>query len=83
MVITVPGIGPTSRPLAATGPPGPTPYREALGAYVNDDPRYLQSTGFVLAPDASVVTAVCSSGAIGRLVPGDVIGLVRYAKEHG
>ncbi len=56
---------------------------EAVGAYVNDDPRYLQSTGFVLAADGSVVTAVYSSGAIGRLLPDDVVGLVRYAKEHG
>jgi peroxiredoxin len=55
---------------------------EAVGAYVNDDPRYLQSTGFVLAPDGTVVTAVYSSGAIGRLLPEDVVGLVRYAKEH-
>jgi peroxiredoxin len=56
---------------------------ETLGAYVNDEPRYLQSTGFVLAPDGSVVTAVYSSGAIGRLVLDDVVGLVRYAKDHG
>jgi peroxiredoxin len=54
-----------------------------LGAYVNDDPHYLQSTGFVLAPDGAVVTAVYSSGAIGRLVPEEVIGLVRYVKKHG
>jgi peroxiredoxin len=53
-----------------------------LGAYVNDEPRYLQSTGFVLAPDGTVLTAVYSSGAIGRLVPDDVVGFVRYAKEH-
>jgi peroxiredoxin len=54
-----------------------------LGAYVNDEPRYLQSTGFVLAPDGTVVTAVYSSGAIGRLTADDVLGFVRYAKEHG
>jgi peroxiredoxin len=53
-----------------------------LGSYVNDEPRYLQSTGFVLAPDGSVVTAVYSSGAIGRLVPEDVVGLVTYLKDH-
>jgi peroxiredoxin len=53
-----------------------------LGAYVNDEPRHLQSTGFVLAPDGTVVTALYSSGAIGRLVPEDVLGLVRYAKDH-
>lgn len=54
----------------------------ALGAYVNDEPRYLQSTGFVLAPDGTVVTSVYSSGAIGRLVPDDVLGLVRHLKDH-
>ena len=50
----------------------------ATGAYVNEEPRYLQSTGFVLAPDGTVITAVYSSGAIGRLVADDVSGLVRY-----
>jgi len=53
-----------------------------LGCYVNDDPRYLQSTGFVLAPDGTVVTAVYSSGAIGRLLPDDVVGPVRYLQDH-
>ena len=54
----------------------------ATGAYVNDDPHHLQSTGFVLAPDGSVITAVYSSGAIGRLVPDDVAGLVLYIKSQ-
>jgi peroxiredoxin len=53
----------------------------ATGAYVNAEPRYLQSTGFVLAPDGAIVTAVYSSGAIGRLVPEDVAGLVAYIKS--
>lgn len=53
-----------------------------LGCYVNDEPHYLQSTGFVLAPDGTVVTAVYSSGAIGRLTPEDVVGLVTYIKDH-
>lgn len=52
------------------------------GAYLNDDPRYLQSAGFVLGPDGSVLNAVYSSGAIGRLVPEDVAGLVRYLRSH-
>lgn len=52
------------------------------GAFVNPDPVYLQSTGFVLDPAGNVVVSVYSSGAIGRLVPGDVIGLVRYVREH-
>jgi len=53
-----------------------------LGSYVNDEPHHLQSTGFVLGPDGTVVTAVYSSGAIGRLLPDDVVGLVRYLKDH-
>jgi peroxiredoxin len=52
------------------------------GAFVNPDPVYLQSTGFVLDPAGQVVVSVYSSGAIGRLVPEDVIGLVRYLREH-
>ena len=52
------------------------------GAFVNQDPVYLQSTGFVLDPAGNVVVSVYSSGAIGRLVPDDVTGLVRYLREH-
>ena len=33
-------------------------------------------------PAGNVVVSVYSSGAIGRLVPDDVIGLVRYLREH-
>ena len=54
----------------------------ATGAYLNDDPRYLQSTGFILAPDGTVLIAVYSSGAIGRLVADDVTGFIRYVQEH-
>jgi peroxiredoxin len=54
---------------------------DALGAFVNRDPVYLQSTGFVLDPDGRVIVGVYSSGAIGRLVPDDVAGLVRYLRE--
>ena len=59
-------------------------YRGAAltGAFVSPDPVYLQSTGFVLNPEGNVVVSVYSSGAIGRLVPEDVIGLVRYRREH-
>jgi peroxiredoxin len=54
----------------------------ATGAFVNDDPTYLQSTGFVLDPDGRVVLSAYSSGAIGRLVPEDVVGLLRYLRDH-
>jgi peroxiredoxin len=52
------------------------------GAFVNPDPVYLQSTGFVLDPSGKVVVSVYSSGAIGRLVPEDVLGLVKYLRGH-
>ena len=52
------------------------------GAFVNDEPTYLQSTGFVLNPNGEVVVSVYSSGAIGRLVPEDVVGLIRYIRQH-
>ena len=52
------------------------------GAYTNDDPHYLQSTGFVLVPDSTVITAVYSSGAIGRPVADDVAGMIRYVKSR-
>ena len=51
------------------------------GAFVNPDPEYLQSTGFVLSPDGSVIVSVYSSGAIGRLVPEDVLGMVAYIRN--
>jgi peroxiredoxin len=52
------------------------------GAFANDDPLYLQSTGFVLGPEGKVIVSVYSSGAIGRLVPEDVMGLVRYVRKQ-
>jgi peroxiredoxin len=55
---------------------------DATGAFVNHDPTFLQSTGFVLDPDGKVVVSVYSSGAIGRLVPDDVVGLIRYLRDH-
>lgn len=54
----------------------------ATGAFVNDEPTYLQSTGFVLDPEGNVVVSVYSSGAIGRLVPEDVVGLIRYLRQR-
>lgn len=55
---------------------------EATGAFLNPEPVYTQSTGFILDPQGRVIVSVYSSGAIGRLVPDDVVGLVRYLREH-
>jgi peroxiredoxin len=54
----------------------------ATGAFVDPAGGFLQSTGFVLDPAGKVVVSVYSSGAIGRLVPEDVIGLIRYLRDH-
>jgi len=55
---------------------------ELTGAFVNDDPLYVQSTGFVLDPDGRVIVSDYSSGAIGRLVPDDVVGLIRHLRAN-
>jgi peroxiredoxin len=55
---------------------------EATGAFVDPDRGFLQSTGFVVDPAGRVVVSVYSSGAIGRLVPEDVVGLVRYLAQQ-
>lgn len=55
---------------------------EATGAFVDPDGHFLQSTGFILGPDGTVVLCVYSSGAIGRLVADDVTGMIRYIKDH-
>jgi peroxiredoxin len=54
----------------------------ATGAFLDSKFGFIQSTGFVLDPAGNVVVSVYSSGAIGRLVPEDVVGLIRYAREH-
>jgi peroxiredoxin len=54
----------------------------ATGAFVNPEPKFLQSTGFVLDPEGRVVVSVYSSGAIGRLVPDDVVGMIKYISAH-
>jgi peroxiredoxin len=54
----------------------------ATGAFVDPAGGFLQSTGFVLDPSGRVVVSVYSSGAIGRLVPDDVIGLIEYLRDR-
>ncbi|MFT8422823.1 MAG: hypothetical protein ABF665_15155 [Gluconacetobacter sp.] len=43
--------------------------------------HFLETTGFILAPDGSIVNAVYSTRAIGRLGPGDVIRLVAFMRS--
>ena len=55
---------------------------DLTGAFVNPDPLYLQSTGFVLDPRGKVLVSAYSSGAIGRLVHEDVACLVLSVRER-
>jgi alkyl hydroperoxide reductase subunit AhpC len=55
---------------------------EVTGGFVNPEPVFLQSTVFILDPTGRVVVSEYSSGAIGRLVPEDVVGMIRYLREH-
>jgi peroxiredoxin len=54
----------------------------ALRSYVHEDPTYLESSGFVIDPTGTVAVAVYSSYAIGRLMPDDVRGVVRYLAQQ-
>lgn len=57
----------------------------ATGAYDTTQPprgRFLESTGFVLAPDGSIDSAVYASRAIGRLLPADAIRLVTALRSR-
>lgn len=58
-----------------------TAVARATGAYINDDPAYLQATGFILRPDGTIALAVYSTGAIGRLVSADVVSLLQYLQQ--
>jgi peroxiredoxin len=68
----------------------------AIGAVPTDDPDFLQASGFVLDPasrilmgvyssilvtEDRIVTEVGSTGKLDRLMPDDVLRLVRHAKS--
>jgi peroxiredoxin len=57
------------------------PLRETaatFGAFYEERRGILQSTGFVVKPDKTIVVSQYSSGPIGRLVWQDVLGLVQF-----
>jgi peroxiredoxin len=55
---------------------------EKTGAVLNEEPLFLQATGFLLQPDGKVALSVYSSGAIGRLVAADSIKLLKYLQQQ-
>ncbi len=54
-----------------------------IGGYINEEPRYLHPSGFILRPDGTIVMLVQSSGAIGRLVAKDTITLIQHYQGQG
>lgn len=54
-----------------------------LGVYYEPSQKpYLQSAGFVIERSGRILTAVYSSGPLGRLLAQDVLGFVQYVKAH-
>lgn len=53
-----------------------------LGAFYEERRGFLQSTGYLIRPDATIAVAQYSTGPIGRLVWQDVLGLVQHHKKQ-
>ena len=51
---------------------------EKTGAFFDDKKGYLQATGIIVNPEGKVMCAAYSTSAIGRLVPDDCLGLIKY-----
>ncbi len=54
-----------------------------IGGYINEEPLFLHPSGFILRPNGTIVLLVQSSGAIGRLVAEDTIGLIQHYQKKG
>ncbi len=54
-----------------------------IGGYINEEPLYLHPSGFILRPNGTIVLLVQSSGAIGRLVANDTVGLIQHYQKQG
>lgn len=54
-----------------------------IGGYLNEEPLYLHPSGFILRPNGTIVLLVQSSGAIGRLVAEDTVGLIGHYQQQG
>lgn len=61
----------------------PSQLAELTGAFVHNDPSYVQATGFVLDPEGRVLLSTYSSGAVGRLTAPDAVGFIRYVRSAG
>lgn len=62
----------------------PAPTAKTFGAYMDKNAygTYVNSTDFILQPNGRIAVAVYSSGAIGRIVPDDALGLIKYMQSQ-
>jgi peroxiredoxin len=54
---------------------------EQLGTFINNEPKYLQPTAFILTPKSEVLASVYASHAVGRLLATDAVKLIGYMKS--
>lgn len=52
------------------------------GAYYHAEKQYLHATGFILNRHGTIVLAVYSSGAIGRLTARDCLELIEHLQQQ-
>lgn len=50
------------------------------GAFINSEPKYLQPTAFTLTSQGTVMSAVYSSQAVGRLAASDLVKFLSFMK---
>jgi peroxiredoxin len=53
----------------------------ATGAFTNPSPNYLQPTNYILSPEQTIMSALYSTHAFGRLSAADVKRFVAYVKS--
>lgn len=54
---------------------------KATGAFIETGDRtFMQATGFMVAPDGNVGTAVYATGPIGRISPTEMLRALRFAR---
>ena len=56
----------------------PTEVSATTGAFFDKERGFLQATGFIVRRDGTLTLAVYSTGAIGRLVAADCLGVIDY-----
>jgi peroxiredoxin len=58
----------------------PRGFAQATGAFWNERGNHLHATGFVIRPGGKIALATYSSGALGRMMPQDVLHLMPFLK---